>query len=185
MKVKVGISNRHVHLTKEDLECIYGKDYELTKKADVNQPGQFASVETVTLKTEKSEIKDVRVLGPIRSYTQAEISKTDAYKLGIKPPVRDSGDIKNSAVITICGPKGEVTKECCILARRHIHITPKDKEFYHLPNVVSIKVKGTRSGIMEEVYVKVAEDSYFEMHIDTDEANAFLLNNNDEVEIIK
>ena len=185
MKIKVGISNRHVHLTQEDLNILYGEGYILTKKVDVNQPGQFASVETVTLKTDKSEIENVRILGPVRNYTQAEISKTDAYKLGINPPVRDSGDIENSAIVTICGPKGEVTKECCILARRHIHVTPKEKEFYHLPNIVSIKVKGIRSGLMEEVYVKVADNSYFEMHIDTDEANAFLLNNDDEVEIIK
>ena len=116
MKISVGISNRHVHLTKEDLNILYGNNYELNKKVDINQPGQFASLETVTLKTDKDEIRNVRILGPVRNYTQVEISKTDSIKLGINPPLRDSGDVLNSEVITIIGPCGSVTKECCILA---------------------------------------------------------------------
>lgn len=183
MKVSIGVSNRHVHLTKEDLEILFGQNYELNKKADVNQPGQFASLETVTLKTNKDEIKNVRILGPVRNYTQAEISKTDAIKLGLNPPLRDSGDVLNSEVITIIGPVGEITKACCILARRHIHVTEEMKQNYNLKDVVKVKIEGIRSGIMDEVYVKVSEEAYFEMHIDTDEANAFFLKNNDEVEI--
>lgn len=185
MNVSIGVSNRHVHVTREDLEILFGKNYELNVKGPLKQPNQFACVETVIIKTEKDKIENVRILGPVRNYTQVELSKTDAYKLGINPPVRDSGDVENSEVVSIVGPKGVVTKPCCIIARRHIHITKEDKEKYNLPDVVSVRIKGNRGGILDEVYVKVSEEAYFEMHIDTDEANAFLIKNNDEVEIIK
>lgn len=185
MNISVGVSNRHVHLTKEDLEILFGEGYELTKKTDVNQPLQYASVETVTIKTNKDEINNVRILGPVRTYTQVEISKTDAYKLGINPPLSDSGDLLDSEQITIIGPKSSITKKCCILVRRHIHITNEDKIKYNLPDIVKVKVNGNRGGILDEVYVKVSNEAYFELHIDTDEANAFNLKNNDIVEIIK
>lgn len=185
MKVSVGISNRHVHLTEQDLYILFGLGYELNRKVDINQPGQYAAYETVIIKTDKDVIDNVRILGPIRDYTQVEISKTDAYKLGINPPLRDSGDLEGSSVVTIIGPKGEVTKPCCILVRRHIHVTKEQKEMYNLPDVVSVKISGDRGGIFDEVYVKVNEKSYYEMHIDTDEANAFGIKNNDMVEIIK
>jgi len=173
MKVTVGISNHHVHLTRDDLDILFGKNYELNQKYNLNQPGQFASLELVTIKTAKSQIENVRILGPVRNYTQVEISKTDAYKLGINPPLRDSGDVLNSEIVTIVGPKGEITKECCIIARRHIHVTPKEKEMYELPDVVKVKINTSRGGILDQVHVKVAEQSYYEMHVDTDEANAF------------
>lgn len=185
MNIKVGVSNRHVHITKEDLEILFGTNYELNKKGDINQPSQFAAIETVTIKTDKDKIENVRILGPIRPYTQVEISKTDAYKLGVNPPLRDSGDLENSATVTIVGPNGSVTKPCCILVRRHIHITNEDKIKYNIPDKISVKVTGERGGILEEVCVKASEEAYFEMHIDTDEANAFNIKNNDEVEIVK
>jgi len=184
MKVSVGVSNRHVHLTREDLDTLFGINYELNKKVDINQPHQFASLETVTIKTDKDVIENVRILGPIRNYTQVELSKTDAFKLGINPPLRDSGDLEGSSVVSIIGPNGVVTKPCCIIARRHIHVTPSMKQEYNFPDVVSVKVDGVRGGIIGEVYVKVSEEAYYEMHIDTDEANAFYLKNNDEVEIL-
>ena len=111
MKISIGVSNRHVHLTKEHLNILFGEGYGLEKKNDLTQPGQFASTALVTIKTEKSEISNVRVLGPVRPYTQVEISKTDAYKLGLNPPVRNSGDLKDSAPITIVGPNGSVNVE--------------------------------------------------------------------------
>lgn len=185
MNINVGVSNRHVHLTKDDLEILFGEGYKLTKKVDVKQPSQYASDETVTIKTDKDEIKNVRILGPVRDYTQVEISKTDAYKLGLNPPITDSGDLLNSEVITIIGPKSSITKKCCILVRRHIHVTNDDKIKYNLPDIVSIKVNGNRGGILNNVYVKASNEAYFELHIDTDEANAFNLKNNDIVEIIK
>ena len=187
MKVSIGVSNRHVHLTKEHLELLFGKGYELIKKVDINQPGQFAATDVVTIKTAKSEIKNVRILGPIRSYTQVEISKTDSYTLGLNPPVRDSGDLVGSAPITIIGPNGSIElSEGCIIANRHIHITPKQMEYYNLVgnDKVSVKIDGEKGGIIDNVYLKVAEDAFFELHIDTDDANAHLIKNGDIGEII-
>ena len=113
MKVSVGVSNRHVHLKKEDLEKLFGEGYELTKVADLNQPEQFKAAEVVTIKTDKSEMKNVRIIGPVRDYTQIEISKTDAYKLGLNPPIRESGHLDNSEVLTIIGPCGKVKTDGC------------------------------------------------------------------------
>ena len=187
MKVTVGISNRHVHLTKEDLATLFGDDYELEVVRPINQPGQFASNSFVTVKTEKSEIEHVRVLGPVRAYTQVEISMTDAYKLGVRPPIRDSGDLEGSSPVTLIGPKGELhLDKGLILADRHIHITPKQKEMYGFKDVdyVSVAIPGEKGGIINNVRLKVLEESYFEIHLDTDDANAFLLHDGDIVEII-
>lgn len=188
MKVPVGISNRHVHLTKEDLECLFGKNYELNVLKKLNQPLQFASTDVVTIKTEKSQIDNVRVLGPIRSYTQVEISKTDTYKLGINPPIRESGDIVGSAPITIIGPNGVLEKkECCIIATRHIHITREmlNELAFDEDILVSLKGDGIKGGIMRNVSFRVSDDAYFEAHLDTDDANAFMIENGDYVEIVK
>ena len=171
MKLTVGISNRHVHLKQSDLDTLFGQ--ELTKQKDLTQPGQFASCEFVTIKTNKSEINNVRVLGPVRNYTQIEISKTDAYKLGLNPPVRSSGHLENSEVVTLIG----------IIADRHIHITYADKEKYNFPDKVQVKIDSEKPGIIE-VDVKPSKEAFFELHLDTDDANAFLLKNGDEVEIL-
>lgn len=188
MKIKVGVSNRHVHLKKEDLEVLFGKGYELVLFKELKQIGQFASTDKVTIKTDKSEISNVRILGPIRNYTQIEISKTDAFKLGINPPVRTSGNLKNSSGITIVGPKGTLNlTEGCIVADRHIHITPKQLEEFGLNGLeeVSLKVTGIKGGILEHVHLKVEDNAYFEAHLDTDDANAHLINDGDIVEILK
>jgi len=187
MKVSIGVSNRHVHLTKEHLNILFGDGYELENKYNLNQPGQFASNSLVTIKTDKSEISNVRVLGPVRSYTQAEISKTDAYKLGLNPPVRDSGDLKGSSPITIVGPKGEVSvEEGCIIASRHIHILPTQMKEYGLEGrtVVDVKLYGEKGGIITNVHLKVSNESYYELHLDTDDANAHLVKSGDIGEIL-
>ena len=181
MKTTVGISNRHVHLKQSDLDILFGQD--LTVKNKINQPGQFAANELVTIKTDKAEISNVRVLGPVRGYTQIEISKTDAYKLGLNPPVRTSGDLENSEVVTLIGPKGSIKTNGCIIADRHLHITYQDKEKYHMLDKIYVKVGGIKPGIIE-VNVKASDEAYFEIHLDTDDANAFLLKNGDEVEIV-
>lgn len=185
MKVRVGVSARHVHLTREGLEVLFGKGYELEPKKDLSQPGQFASMETVKIKTEKGEIDKVRILGPVRSYNQVEISKTDAVKLGLNPPVRDSGDIKGSEPITLVGPLGVLRlEEGCILATRHIHISHEDREKLGLKeDVVRVKVTNDKGGILENVKIKEADPSTFELHLDTDDANAHLIAQNDVVEI--
>lgn len=187
MKVSIGVSNRHVHLTKEHLNILFGEDFELEKKNALTQPGQFASKSLVTIKTDKSEINNVRVLGPIRDYTQVEISKTDAYKLGLNPPVRNSGDLKGSSPITIVGPKGSIDlKEGCIIASRHIHILPSQIKMYGLEGkkTVNVKLNGEKGGIITNVYIKPSEEAFFELHLDTDDANAHLIKNGDIGEII-
>ena len=187
MKVSVGVSNRHVHLKEEDLYVLFGDNYKLEKIKDIKQPGQFASSATVTILTEKDSIENVRVMGPVRNYTQVEISKTDAYKLGINPPIRESGDILGSAPISIIGPCGRVDLfEGCIIATRHIHITPKQVELYGLQDVetVDILLPGVKGGILHNVSFRVSDDSYFELHLDTDDANAHLVSSGDIVDIL-
>lgn len=182
MKVNIGVSNRHVHLTKEHLEFLFGKNYELKELKKINQPGQFAATDTVTIKTEKSEIENVRILGPIRNYSQVEISKTDAYKLGLNPPIRESGDINNSESITIVGPKGELyLKEGCIIATRHIHINPKQVKLYGLEgiNKVNVLIGNEKKSILRDVSIRISEPAYYEMHIDTDDANANFVQSGD------
>lgn len=187
VNVSVGVSNRHVHLKKEDLEVLFGKDYELEVKKELTQPGTFASTSVVTLKTDKGVIENVRVLGPTRDYTQVEISKTDAYKLGINPPVRNSGDLSGSCCVTLIGTKGEITiEEGVIIATRHIHLSEEHIKKYNLDKnkTVSIKINGEKGGILNNVYLKVLPNSYLELHLDTDDANAHLINNGDIVEVI-
>lgn len=187
MKVSIGVSGRHIHLTREHLEILFGTDYKLEKKSDLKQPGQFASNALVTLKTDKSIIEHVRVLGPLRDYTQVEISKTDAHKLGINPPVRNSGDLIDSSPVTIIGPMGSIDlKYGCIIATRHIHIRPDQMRAYGFEGrkTVNVKLPGEKGGIIYNVYLKVSEESFFEMHLDLDDANAHLINNGDIGEII-
>lgn len=186
MKVNIGVSARHVHLSKEDLEILFGEEYELTKKVDLSQPGQYACNEQVVIKGEKGSIERVRILGPVRSKTQVEISKTDSFTLGVKPPVRNSGDLDGAYPITIIGPKGEITRDAAIIASRHIHATSEDAKRlgFEGKEFVSIKVGGEKKGILENVYVRISEDFKLEVHLDTDDANAFLIKNGDETELI-
>ncbi len=186
MLVKVGVSARHVHVTKEDLSILFGEGYELTKKVDLSQPGQYACNEQVTLKGPKGSIERVRILGPERGKTQVEISKTDSFALGINPPVRNSGDLNDAALITIIGPKGEVTKNAAIIATRHVHATKLDAKKYGFldKEFVQIVVKGQKPGILQNVYVRIDDNFSYEVHLDTDDANSFLIKNGDEVELI-
>ncbi len=185
ININVGVSNRHVHLTENDFSKLFGnKKLEVAKY--LNQPGQFASNLKVTLKTEKGEIKGVRVLGPFRDYTQVEISKTDAYTLGLNPPIRESGDLVGSSDIIIIGDNELKVKECTIISTRHIHASPEDLKKYNLDQNKKYKVKvcGEKGGILGNVSIKVSEQSFFEMHIDTDDGNGHLLNSGDTVCII-
>ena len=186
MKVLLGISNRHVHLTEEDYKALFN-DAPLEKVKDLVQPGEFASNQKVSIKTEKSTINNVRLLGPLRKYSQVEISKTDSFTLGIKPPVRNSGDLENAEKITIVGPYGEVTKNCCIIATRHLHINKEDRIKYNLEGVekVKVKIESEKSTIFEDVYVKENPNYVLELHLDTDDGNGSLAKTGDEVEIIK
>ena len=174
--IPIGVSARHVHLSREHFCTLFGFGSELTHYKAL-MGGQFAAAETVTLigRDAYSPLK-ARVLGPLRSATQVEISLTDGRYLGISAPVRDSGDISKSAPITIIGPKGAVyLDEACITARRHIHMSPLDALKHGVNNndIVHVKVDGPRGGIFSDVLVRVDSTFTLEMHIDTDEANAF------------
>lgn len=186
--VVVGISNRHIHLSKEELDILFGKDYILNNIKNMKQKGQFAAKETVTIKGSKGEIKNVRVLGPVRKETQVEISISDTFKLGINPPIRESGNLENTPGITIIGPKGEIfLNKGVIIALRHIHMPEyiakirgfQDGEF------VSVKTSGKRELIFSNVLMRVSDNSVKEFHLDVDEANGAGLKNDDFVEIIK
>lgn len=173
--IVIETSARHVHLTQENVEVLFGKGATLTPKKYLSQPGQFASEERVDIVGPKNTIPHVSVLGPVRSYNQVEVSLTDARKLGLQPPVRESGNIKGSAPIKIVGPKGELNlTEGVIIAKRHIHFTPEDAEKYGVKNkqIVKVKVNGERALIFDEVIIRVTPTSATFMHIDVDEANA-------------
>jgi putative phosphotransacetylase len=173
--VPIGVSARHVHLSKADLETLFGAGYELTKKKEL-MGGQFAAEEFVTIVGLKLRaIENVRILGPLRKETQVEISATDAIKLGIKVPIRESGDTKGSAPIALVGPKGAIyLKEGCIIAKRHIHMSPADAKAAGVKNgeIVSVQVDNERGTTFNHVQIRVDDSFTLEMHIDTDEANA-------------
>lgn len=173
--VPIGVSARHVHLTQADVEALFGAGYQLTKKKEL-MGGQFASNEQVTIVGLKLRaIENVRILGPVRKASQVEISATDAVKLGIKAPIRESGNTKGSAPIAIVGPKGAIyLKEGCIVAKRHIHMSPKDAECAGVKDgqIVSVRVDNERGTIFNNVQIRVDPSFTLEMHIDTDEANA-------------
>ena len=176
MKFLVETSARHVHVTQEHLEILFGKGYELTKKKDLSQPGQFACEERVTVVGPKKELKNVSILGPVRKATQVELSLTDARSIGVATPVRESGDIAGSAGCKLIGPAGEVDlTEGVIAAKRHIHATTADAEQLGVKNgdIVSVKIDTDgRSLIFGDVVVRVSDSYALAMHIDTDESNA-------------
>ncbi len=187
--VPVGVSNRHIHLNQADLETLFGAGYELTPFKDLSQPGQYACKELLTIVGPSLRpIENVRVLGPLRKQSQVEISATDSYVLKVKPPVRESGNLAGSAAITIIGPKGVVRlKEGCIIANRHIHMSPSDASKFNVKDgdFVTVDVAGKRRTRWYDVQVRVHKDFRLEMHVDTDDANATGIGNGCKVQIVK
>jgi len=187
--VPIGVSARHCHLSEQDFQALFGRDASLTKKKDLLQPGQFAANETVLISGPKGSMERVRILGPFRSKTQIEVSRTDALKLGVNPPVRQSGDILGSSPITLVGPKGSVFKEeGLIIAQAHIHMSPIDADMFGVTDgeVVSVEAGHENRRIcFSHVVVRVDARYRLEMHIDTDEANAGLVENGDWGKIVK
>ena len=183
MVIPVGVSARHVHLNEETFKKLFGKD-DLTKFKDINQPGLYAAEETVTIKTLKGEFNNVRILGPLRDYNQVEISKTDAYVLGINPPVRNSGNFDSAASVTVVGPCGEVTVDAVIIAERHIHMSEEQAKELNLSNGQSVVVKigGIKPGTII-AKIKTSKEAYLELHLDLDDANGFLLKQDDKVDV--
>ena len=176
-EVLVETSARHVHVTREALDILFGEGFELTHKKDLSQPGQFASNERVAVIGSKGQFPAVSILGPIRPECQVGLSLTDARSIGVDAPVRESGDVAGSGACKLVGPCGEVElKEGVIAAQRHIHATPEDAEKYNLKDkqLVSVKVDSGngRSLIFSDVVVRVSPKYALAMHIDTDESNA-------------
>lgn len=187
LQVPIGISNRHIHLSKEDLEKLFGIGYELTNIKDLVQTGEFAAEETVTVKGPKGSLEKVRILGPVRSASQVEISRTDGFKLGVDAPVRQSGQVNGTPGCILVGPKGEVElKEGVIVADRHIHMSPEDAKVFNVKDGdrVSVHVDGIRELTFHNVLVRVKPSFVLEFHIDTDEANACFVKNNDMVTVL-
>lgn len=187
-QVPVGVSARHVHLSQSDVETLFGKGYHLTNKKDL-MGGQFASNEQVTIVgTKLRAIENVRILGPVRGESQVEISQTDAMKLGVSAPLRNSGDTRGSAAIAVVGPKGALyLSEGCIVAKRHIHMSPSDAKAAGVSDkaVVSVVAKNERGTTFDEVLIRVDKSFSLEMHIDTDEANAAKIKTGDTVVICR
>lgn len=173
--IPIAVSARHVHLTEEHIATLFGADATLTFDFDLSQPGQFAATERVSLKGQKGQIDEVRVLGPARAASQVEISKTDSFLLGVAPPIRQSGDIENSEAITIVGPCGEVAlTQGLIIAKAHIHMHDDEATQLQVSDgeLVDVIVKSERPITFHQVVIRVSPHFKLEMHIDTDEGNA-------------
>lgn len=174
--IPVGISARHLHLTQEQVEILFGKGHQLTFLKPLSQTGQFAAQETVTLQGPKGSIEKVRILGPVRPHVQVEVSMTDARSLGVNPPVRESGKLENTPGITIKGPKGQIdVANGVIVAQRHAHMSLEDAENFGLSDgdYIRVFVEGTNGGTMEPVMVRVNKNYILDLHLDTDNSNAF------------
>lgn len=182
MKVKIGVSNRHVHLTSAAFLALFGSEAKMTRRNDLGQPGQFATTLTVDLRSGDKKVEHVRVIGPLRSYNQVEISASDASNLGINPPRRHSGDLGESASLTLLGPNGEYfVSEGVILAKRHIHLSSRMAENLGLVDRQVVYVY--RDGeYLFDCEIKICDPASKELHIDTDEATSYNLQTGDIVE---
>lgn len=174
-EIPVGISNRHIHLAQKEVDKLFGQGYQLTKLKDLSQPGQYACKETLMICGPKGMIENVRVLGPVRKQTQVEILQSDSFKVGVKAPLRLSGDLAGSPGMTLIGPNGSVEiSEGVVVAKRHIHMLPADAARFgvHDGETVTIAFSGERGGTLNNVVIRAVENSGLECHIDTEEANA-------------
>ncbi len=190
IKVPVGVSARHAHLSKKDLEVLFGSGYELTHFKDLSQPGQFAceeKIDVVSLDPKGKTISGVRILGPLRSNTQIELVRSDAVKNKFNAPVKSSGDIVGTGAAKLVGPKGEVIiEEGVIVADRHIHMSTKEAQEFGIVDkqIVSLKVAGPKGGTLGNVLCRVNDNFALDCHLDTDDACAFDIKQNDELEVI-
>lgn len=184
LSIPVGVSNRHVHLSRREMDLLFGYGSSLTRMKALRQPGHFAAQETVTLRGPKGELQRVRVLGPLRRATQIEISVADGFALGVNAPVRMSGELQDSPGVTLIGPHGQVEiQQGVIVAWRHIHISPEEAARHRLADgaEIAIATQGPRAGVLHHVKVRVSAEAVLEMHIDVEEANALGLRNDDRV----
>ncbi|MFI3209833.1 MAG: phosphate propanoyltransferase [Peptostreptococcaceae bacterium] len=188
MKLPIALSNKHIHLSKEHVEILFGAGYELKELKALSQPGQYACEEKVDLVGPKGTLKGVRVLGPERPNTQVEISLADCFVLGVKAPIKESGDIENTPGVKLVGPNGEVElSNGVIVASRHIHMSLEDAQNFGVKDkdLVSVRTFGSRGLVFENVLVRARKDFALEMHVDVEEGNAAGVKNGELVEIIK
>jgi putative phosphotransacetylase len=186
--VPVGVSGRHIHLTQDHIEALFGAGYQLTEFKPLSQPGQFAANETVAVVGPKGKFESVRILGPARPESQLEISRTDSFALGVKAPVRESGKIDGTPGITVKGPAGELELDKgVIVAARHIHFHTSVAEKWGIQDkqLLKVRVGGERGLVFENVLARVSDSFALDMHIDTDEANAAGVKNGDSAEIVE
>ncbi len=185
--VPIGVSNRHIHLNRADMDTLFGVGSELTRVKELGQPGQYAAAETVTSQGPKGELKRMRVLGPLRDESQVEVSIGDGFALGIHPPVRESGKLEETPGVRVIGPNGEVEmKRGVIAALRHIHLDPATAERMgvHDKQIVRVEIGGLRGAVLNNVLLRVSDKFAPEMHIDVEEANALGVKNGDRAYII-
>ena len=181
MKIRVGVSNRHIHLCKHDADILFGSDYVFQKRNDLSQEGEYACMETVRVWTNKGEFSHVRVIGPLRKYTQVEVSEDDARVLGINPPMRNSGMLQDSESVWVGGPNGEkFIKNCCIKANRHIHCNTLDNIGHNNRDIVKVKFNDI---IIDNVHIKMGDKYKLEMHIDKSDAEKYGIENGDYIEL--
>ena len=186
--IPAAASGRHVHLTRADVDTLFGAGYRLKAQRPLSQPGQFACEEKVTVVGPKGKMDGVRVLGPERKETQVEVSLTDTFRLGIKPVVRMSGDIAGTPGYRLIGPAGEVTlQQGAIVAARHLHMSKEEAALFGLKNgdIVSARKAGVREAVLGNIPVRSGDGHSLELHLDTDEANAAGIKNGDLLELIK
>lgn len=188
VEVPVGVSGRHIHLCREDIDALFGPGYELAVYRELSQPGEFAAREMVTLVGPRGVLEGVRVLGPVRAYTQVEVAMTDGFRLGLKPPVRESGDLEGTPGIAVVGPAGAINlPRGVILAARHIHMETERAQALGLQDdqQVQVWVPGVRELVLCNVIIRTNPHFRLELHLDTDEANAALLSGGDKVKILR
>ena len=184
MKIKVGISNHHVHLSQEALEILFGKGYELTVKSELLQKGQFAANEQVSIGRNGKTLENIRIVGPVRPYTQVELLEKDNEFFGINAPVRASGDLENSETVMLIGPAGMyMAKSCTIVANRHIHMSAEDLKTFNVNNKDVVIVKTKDGVLMDNVTIKSDDTCVLEYHMNKDEAMDLGIENGDEVEL--
>ncbi|MBY5034739.1 phosphate propanoyltransferase [Streptococcus gallolyticus] len=186
--IPVGVSNHHIHLSQADADALFGPDYQFQKLKDLSQTGQYAMQECLFVAGPKGVLEKVRILGPVRSQSQVELTVADCFKLGIKAPLRLSGDLAGSPGCTLIGPKGSVQlTKGCIVAKRHIHMSPIDaKEFGVIDGQeVSLECPGERGGTLKNVTIRVHESFTLECHLDTEEANALGISAKNKLKLLK
>lgn len=188
-KIPVGVSARHAHVSQEHLDVLYGKGHQLTTLAPLYQPGAFAAKETLTVVGRRMRsIEGVRILGPARDYTQVELARTDAIRLGLDPPIRDSGDLTGSEPISLIGPAGSVyLNEGAICATRHVHMTPQIATSFGVEegDLLKVRISGERALTIENIRPKISSSYVLQMHLDTDDSNAAGLRGGEAVELLR